>query len=48
MSKRVIIELEFENNEVVNAGKSAAKKFRFKLLESSLNVRALCPKCINK
>ncbi len=39
---------EFENNEVVNAGKAAAKKFGFKLLESSLNVRAVCPLCINK
>ena len=39
---------EFENNEVVNAGKVAAKKFGFKLLESTLNVRALCPMCINK
>ena len=39
---------EFENNEVVNAGKSAAESFGFKLLESSLNVRALCPMCLNK
>ena len=39
---------EFENNEVINAGEAAAKKFGFKLLESSLNVRALCPMCINK
>ena len=39
---------EFENNEVVNAGKEAAKSFGFKLLESSLNVRALCPICLNK
>ncbi len=39
---------EFENNEVVKAGKAAAKKFGFKLLESSLNVRALCPVCINE
>ena len=39
---------EFENNEVINAGKAAAKKFGFKLLESSLNVRALCPMCLNK
>ena len=31
-----------------DAGKAAAKKFEFKLLESSLNVRALCPMCINK
>jgi len=39
---------EFENNEVINAGEAAAKKFGFKLLESSLNVRALCPMCKNK
>ena len=39
---------EFENNEVIEAGNEAAKKFGFKLLESSLNVRALCPICINK
>ena len=39
---------EFENNEVLKAGKEAAKNFGFKLLESSLNVRALCPVCINK
>ena len=39
---------EFENNEVINAGKDAAKNFGFKLIESSLNVRALCPLCINK
>tara|TARA_B100000579_G_scaffold222583_1_gene182044 strand:- start:206 stop:664 length:459 start_codon:yes stop_codon:yes gene_type:complete len=38
---------EFENSEVIHAGKKAAKKFGFKLLESSLNVRALCPMCIN-
>ena len=29
-------------------GKAAAKNFGFKLLESSLNVRALCPMCLNK
>ncbi len=39
---------EFENNNVINAGKAAAKNFGFKLLESSLNVRALCPKCSSK
>ena len=39
---------EFENNEVIKAGDAASKKFGFKLLESSLNVRALCPMCINK
>ena len=39
---------EFENKDVINAGKEAAKNFGFKLLESSLNVRALCPMCFNK
>ena len=39
---------EFENSEVINAGKAAAENFGFKLLESSLNVRALCPMCRNK
>ena len=39
---------EFENNDVIDAGKEASKKFGFKLLESSLNVRALCPICINQ
>jgi len=39
---------EFENNEVIHAGKAAAKCFGVKLLESSLNVRALCPLCLNK
>ena len=39
---------EFENNEVIKAGKEAAKNFGFKLLESSLNVRALCPLCLTK
>ena len=39
---------EFENTEVILAGKAAAEKFGFKLLELSLNVRALCPMCRNK
>ena len=39
---------EFENSAVINAGQAAAENFGFKLLESSLNVRALCPICINK
>ena len=39
---------EFENKAVVMAGEEAAKNLGFKLLESSLNVRALCPLCINK
>ncbi len=39
---------EFENKAVINAGEEAAKNLGFKLLESSLNVRALCPSCIKK
>ena len=37
---------EFENEEVLEAGKVAAKINGFKLIESSLNVRAICPNCI--
>ena len=37
---------EFENDEVLEAGKVAAKINGFKLIESSLNVRAICPNCI--
>ena len=37
---------EFENDEVLEAGKLAAKVNGFKLIESSLNVRAICPNCI--
>ncbi len=37
---------EFESDEVLRAGKIAAKINGFKLIESSLNVRAICPKCI--
>ncbi len=37
---------EFESEEVVLIGKKAAEKEGFKLLESTLNVRALCPKCV--
>ena len=37
---------EFENKEVIKAGEKAAEKLGFKLLESTLNVRALCPVCI--
>ena len=36
---------EFENLDVIEAGKIAADKFNFELIESSLNVRALCPVC---
>ena len=37
---------EFENDQVLEAGKLAAKVNGFKLIESSLNVRAICPNCI--
>ena len=37
---------EFENDQVLEAGKVAARVNGFKLIESSLNVRAICPNCI--
>ena len=37
---------EFENDQVLEAGEVAAKINGFKLIESSLNVRAICPNCI--
>ena len=37
---------EFESNQVVQAGRIASEKLGFKLIESTLNVRAICPKCI--
>ncbi len=36
---------EFESEEVVTAGRKAADSKGFKLIESTLNVRAICPKC---
>ena len=36
---------EFENVKVLEAGKIAATEFGFKLIESALNVRAICPNC---
>ncbi len=36
---------EFESNQVVQAGRIAADKLGFKLIESTLNVRAICPSC---
>ena len=36
---------EFESEVVLDAGTNAATKFGFKLIESSLNVRAICPEC---
>ena len=37
---------EFESEQVVVAGRKAAKNKGFKLIESTLNVRALCPDCM--
>ncbi len=37
---------EFESDQVVLAGSKAAESKGFKLIESTLNVRALCPDCI--
>ena len=36
---------EFENEQVLEAGRIAAEQNKFKLIESSLNVRAICPNC---
>ncbi len=36
---------EFENDHVVQAGRNAAELNGFKLIESTLNVRAICPSC---
>ena len=36
---------EFESEHVVEAGRVAAETNGFKLIESTLNVRALCPEC---
>ena len=36
---------EFESDHVLQAGRIAAEENGFKLIESTLNVRALCPKC---
>ena len=36
---------EFESDQVLQAGKLAADRVGFQLIESTLNVRALCPKC---
>lgn len=38
---------EFESETVLQAGKIAAERIGFQLLESTLNVRALCPSCQN-
>ncbi len=36
---------EFESYQVLQAGKIAAERLNFKLIESTLNVRAICPDC---
>ena len=36
---------EFESFHVLQAGKIAAERLDFKLIESTLNVRAICPDC---
>ncbi len=36
---------EFESDQVLVAGKNAAESIGFKLIESTLNVRAVCPDC---
>tara|TARA_Y100001968_G_scaffold305868_1_gene322204 strand:- start:1427 stop:1924 length:498 start_codon:yes stop_codon:yes gene_type:complete len=37
---------EFESSQVVQAGRIASENLGFKLIESTLNVRAICPNCI--
>ncbi len=39
---------EFESESVLEAGRAAAENLGFQLIESSLKVRALCPKCQEK
>ncbi len=36
---------EFESEQVLQAGRIAAERIGFHLIESTLNVRALCPTC---
>ena len=36
---------EFESDQVFQAGRLAADRIGFQLIESTLNVRALCPNC---
>ena len=36
---------EFESESVIKAGRYAAERIGFRLIESTLNVRALCPSC---
>ena len=37
---------EFESQKVIEEGAIAAKYLGFKLIESSLNVKAICPNCL--
>ena len=37
---------EFESHKVIEEGAIAAQSLGFKLIESSLNVKAICPNCI--
>lgn len=39
---------EFESELVLDAGKKAALRIGFQLIESTLNVRAICPDCQNQ
>ncbi len=39
---------EFESKQVLQAGLHAAQQIGFKLIESTLNVRAVCPNCQSK
>ena len=36
---------EFENTSVIDAGQTAADRHGFELIESTLNVRGVCPNC---
>ena len=36
---------EFESKQILQTGKFAAERFGFRLIESTLNVRAICPSC---
>jgi Fur family ferric uptake transcriptional regulator len=36
---------EFENASVIDAGQTAADRHGFELIESTLNVRGVCPNC---
>ena len=36
---------EFESQQVIQAGRFASDKLGFKLVESTLNVRGICPSC---